>query len=534
MILAERAIENIRSGVLGEAKATLDSTGPIFGTIMSGLYTQKKEAPLRELGANAYDESNGFDLQLPSILDPRVVIRDFGRGLSHDFMMTDYMKFGFSTKRDSNDKVGTLGYGSKTPLAYTNQYYVRSFQNGEVRTYSISLEKDGIPRNNHLASKATDAPDGLEVSFNVKKEDIEEFRRLAKKVFFAYDPKPNVKNETWEWPKDEVLVQGKDWSLHKTDALSGPMVRMGCVLYPLVISNLQLGYNQDWVQNDILILDVPIGRVDIQHSREQLGYGDSTIAYLKQRLEQVKLELQKHYEVEINKIDHIIKAALFYARHKNTLIDRVTKNMRTWKGEKLPFALDVPFGKFQVTEIYKYRRGRRRYSKTEVKTHPWSATTQLSFEMFEKPITIYIDQGEKNPSKRINYDGDWNGNEKALWIKTTDPQAVLDYFDNPDNVLYLKDLEEPPRAYTARTNPGPGANVEVLNANGRYTDRFTEEIENGWFIDVEGGHPSSDGKFFKQQSDTTVLPVPGGRGNPDQRDLRHLERPSRSGRSSRT
>lgn len=509
MILAERAIENIRSGVLDEAKFSLDSSGPIFGTIISGLYQNKKRAPLREYGANAYDASKQFDLQLPSILDPRVVIRDFGTGLSHDDVMHKFTTLGYSSKRASNDAVGSLGYGCKSAFAYTNQFHIRSFQNGEVRVYAASLEKDGIPRMVHLATSKTDAPDGLEVSFNVKRDDINAFREEAKSVFFAYDPRPNIKNETWEWPKDELITSGKGWSLHKTDALHGPQVRMGCVLYPLIMSNLGLTYEANWVKDDVLILDVPIGAVDIQHSREQLGYDERTVEYLKQRLVETKIDLQKHYLQEIDKFNHIIEAALFYARHKNTLIDRIlgSKSARSWKGQTLPFRLMIPLtAPFQVSVIHRYRRTRRyRYNAQEIKTHNWEPGDGVPFDLFENPITIYIDQGEKNPSKRINHDGTWIGNDSALWVKTQNPQAVLDFFGNPEHVLYLKDLSEPPRPVYARTNPGPGANVEVLNQFGRSTDRITEVLEDGWFIDVEGRTPVFEGKRFQNEADCAVF-----------------------------
>src|SRR3954469_4175733 len=187
-----------------------------FRTTIDGIYSDKKRAPLRELCTNAWDASSDhrFDIHLPSLIDPRVIVRDWGPGLSHDEAMGLYTTLFASTKRDSNDVVGCLGLGSKSPFAYGTQFFVRSFQDGQVRSYSASIEADGVPCLVHMSTKLTTEPDGLEVSFNVKASDIDAFRKAARFTLFGFEPRPNVKNECWEWPDLELVAQGPDWKVY--------------------------------------------------------------------------------------------------------------------------------------------------------------------------------------------------------------------------------------------------------------------------------------------------------------------------------
>ena len=172
MKLAEIDITNQRHGVLEGTQYQLSTDSAavsvIFRTLVSGLYTNKKRAPLREYWTNALDESQEVHVHLPSLLDPRVVIRDFGPGLSHERVMHHFTQIGGSDKRDSNEKAGTLGYGSKSAFAYTEQFTIRSFHNGEVRVYISTMEKNFIPRLVHMHTAETEESTGLEISWNVK------------------------------------------------------------------------------------------------------------------------------------------------------------------------------------------------------------------------------------------------------------------------------------------------------------------------------------------------------------------------------
>ena len=109
-----------------------------FDILSKGLYKDAVEAIIRELSTNAIDahkqagtQDKPFDVHLPNYANSAFYIRDYGTGLSQDQIEKIYVTFFNSTKRGDNDAIGCFGLGSKTPFAYTTQYTVESFYNGE-------------------------------------------------------------------------------------------------------------------------------------------------------------------------------------------------------------------------------------------------------------------------------------------------------------------------------------------------------------------------------------------------------------------
>jgi hypothetical protein len=505
MQLQRRDVTNLRSGILQSQKFSVEMNGVLFRTAIDGIYADKQRAPLRELCTNAWDASpdHRFDVHLPSVIDPRVIVRDWGPGLSHDEAMGLYTTLFASTKRDSNDVAGCLGLGSKSPFAYGAQFFVRSFQQGQVRSYSASIEADGVPCLVHMSTKSTTEPDGLEVSFNVKTGDIEAFRKAARFTLFGFEPRPNVLNECWEWPDLTLVAQGRDWRVHYPDrerTFLGPYAKMGPILYPIDVNALGLTYHENWIKEDVLILDLPIGSVDIAVSRESLGYDYRTIAFLKQRLGEAREEIKSYFLAEVDRLDHVIAAALFIARHRYKLLDRVCGGVRQWRGQDLPWGLDVKG--FSADVINKFRR--KRWGNVPVKSLNFAGKHQIEFELFAKPIPVFIDVNDEKTAQRI-LAADWGGQEKGIWIKTLDPPTTLAHMGNPPNVIFISDLPlpaKPPRAARAYRS---GATIEVLNEFGRETQHFDYTLGGGWFVGMEGRTPKIGNRRFESSDDVKVL-----------------------------
>jgi hypothetical protein len=102
-----------------------------FKILSSGLYKQKVRACIRELCCNARDAHVAagkaavpFTLQLPTMFDLTFSVRDDGTGLSHEDVLSLYTTYFGTNKSDSNDYVGALGLGSKSPFCYTDMFSV--------------------------------------------------------------------------------------------------------------------------------------------------------------------------------------------------------------------------------------------------------------------------------------------------------------------------------------------------------------------------------------------------------------------------
>ena len=123
-----------------------------FDILSSKLYSNPILAIVRELLTNAYDshkaagkEDVPIKVNIPSYLEPSLIIRDYGLGLSKEDVMEMYTTFFSSTKSDSNDFTGCFGLGSKTPFSYTTSFSVNSYWNG-TKYYFIATKKDEIGR----------------------------------------------------------------------------------------------------------------------------------------------------------------------------------------------------------------------------------------------------------------------------------------------------------------------------------------------------------------------------------------------------
>jgi HSP90 family molecular chaperone len=128
MKLADRVIETHSAGVRSESGFTIAQTSKMFKILSDSLYSDKVMAVIRELSTNAYDShisagnKNPFKVVLPNSANPNFIVRDYGTGLSQTDMENLYTTYGASNKNDSNDFVGCLGLGSKSPFAYSKSF----------------------------------------------------------------------------------------------------------------------------------------------------------------------------------------------------------------------------------------------------------------------------------------------------------------------------------------------------------------------------------------------------------------------------
>src|SRR6478735_5428255 len=122
---------------------------------MADLYSNRELAVIREYSTNAYDSNvekalrDGHDIEpiqvgLPNAMNPYFTVQDYGVGMSEETMREVYLTFGESSKRDSDDYNGMLGFGSKSAVAYTNTFTVTSVKNGRKVVAVITRREDAM------------------------------------------------------------------------------------------------------------------------------------------------------------------------------------------------------------------------------------------------------------------------------------------------------------------------------------------------------------------------------------------------------
>lgn len=272
------------AGTMQVAKATIKATPKIFDMFANDTYANKPLAIMRELVANGIDahvaagrRDRPVEVQLPTPLDPTCRIRDFGTGMSQDFVMGPFMAYtDGSTKDKSDDAIGGFGIGSKSPFSYVDQYTLRVVHEGILSVYTMFKDEDGIPAVGLQAQTTTDEPNGVEVSFPVEDADMQTFLDAAQEALQYFQPLPIVLNGTLN-PPDYTYV-GNGWAMRPK---AGPLgIIMGGVRYPAQTASFDYSLRGDAKLKPLLEygldLTLPIGACGVAMSREQLSYVPKT------------------------------------------------------------------------------------------------------------------------------------------------------------------------------------------------------------------------------------------------------------------
>jgi len=293
---------------------TIKTTAKAFRILSSGLYSDKIKAIIRELSCNAVDahitakNNKPFFVHLPSNLEPWFAVRDYGIGLSENDVMNLYSTYFESTKTESNDQIGALGLGSKSPFSYTDSFNVTSIWEGVSKSYTAFIDKNGTPSIVKVHEEESNEHNGIEVKFAVDKSDMDDFARKAAVVFRIFKNKPNVVGNARYKDYEQTLVEvlaGNGWHFYKTNFYTPDraVALQGNIEYPIDKNLLgNLDENQEFIANGKFYIDFKIGELDIAASREGLGYDEITIKNIKDALSRVYNEFIIKLENKINKV----------------------------------------------------------------------------------------------------------------------------------------------------------------------------------------------------------------------------------------
>lgn len=182
-----------------------------------------------------------FHVRGPTSFEPTFRVRDFGVGMTHSEMFNVFANLGLSTKDGANDEVGCYGLGAKCPLSYVDAFTVTCFDGAEKRVYSVAWapsEDDdvGMPRIDLLDSLPSGEERGVEVLIPVKHEDFNVFRtnivHMSRGLATVFDSNVTLPTKTVHLERNGVTIFDSDVFLY------GAVIRQGCVTYPIDINKI--------------------------------------------------------------------------------------------------------------------------------------------------------------------------------------------------------------------------------------------------------------------------------------------------------
>ncbi len=272
----------------------IQNNAKMFSILSSGIYADPIRAIIRELSCNAIDshidagkKDTPFYVRLPSRFDPKLQIEDFGIGLDHEGVTEVYTTYGMSTKTDSNDVIGALGLGSKTPFSYAETFTIRARKDGMERWYNAYIGNEGFPTISRLSERPTDECNGMMIEVAVKDSDCGRFREKAQQVFKTFKNVPDGLPESMGdniRAKSEAMYDAfeKDGFYLDRSADRGIYAVMGNIAYRIpdnLIEAAREGMDQylksRFGASYCIFLPFDIGELDIAANRETLSFSET-------------------------------------------------------------------------------------------------------------------------------------------------------------------------------------------------------------------------------------------------------------------
>lgn len=311
MIIEEGKRDIQTSGITQQNTFNIKPSAKAFKILSDGLYQDKILAVVRELTCNAWDAHKAankdnvpIEIHLPNMLEPWFHIKDFGTGLSHSNVMELYTTYFESTKTGSNDFIGALGLGSKSPFSYVDTFTVESRYDGWTRQYQCFIGPQGFPSIAVLAEyESKGVMPGLTITVPVKSEDFGKFTTSLKGFIVRMPTQPKVVGVPG-WKTDPVMYdqRGTHWAIRKEDSnqrygyTPTAYAVQGLVAYPINLnsfSGLQSKEKEELAILQKLPVDIffPIGELEVAASRETLSYDLRTQKNILQKVRGISTDI---------------------------------------------------------------------------------------------------------------------------------------------------------------------------------------------------------------------------------------------------
>lgn len=373
MIIKDQSTPVEQIGNITEQSEFKIKVSPKAFQILSSLYSDKPLAIVRELGCNAMDShiasgqpNRPLHVHVPNALEPWLTIQDFGLGISHQDIYRIYTEYFNSTKTNTNDQVGMLGLGSKSPFCYTDAFTITSIHDGVKRIYNAYFNQAGVPTISLASQENTTDHNGVAVQIPVKQSDLNDFSQAIWKAFRFFDVKPTISGGNVQWDNDKPDFEGTFWK--SFTKLNTSYAIMGGVAYPIDTYKIKNDH-YDILRKAGLVVHFNVGELDVTPSRESLMYHDWVVEAINNKLDLVKKDFVTIVEHTITNSDNLLDAmkALYMLKEKWSFLNSsMISGKVMWKNVEISEPRKSIKDKAPSLQSYSKRVwGRSKYSLSE-------------------------------------------------------------------------------------------------------------------------------------------------------------------------
>jgi hypothetical protein len=266
---------------------------------LSRLYEKPIESVVREITSNCFDSHMeagvsdpvevGFGYESNKIY---IYFKDVGLGMSPEFIRRVYGKVGASTRRDSNLFIGAKGYGSKSPISYTDEFYIDTVVDGVKYEYIYHKGEMRIPKIDLLNKTSTTQRNGTIIKIFLKDSD------------YSYSWKSE--ETKWQEALDEQLIYFDNVYFKNTSSENYYKIyEFKTFKYrpSISIKDLHIVYGKVYYPINFKILGIEpiklpfgikfeIGELRVTPSREAIEYTKEEILLIKERIKLFQEELE--------------------------------------------------------------------------------------------------------------------------------------------------------------------------------------------------------------------------------------------------
>ena len=358
----ETNVKNAIDVVIGQ-----EQSSTILTFLRDNIYDNPRKALVKELLSNSIDahvENNvtrPIEITLPNAFSNLLVIRDFGTGLSPEFMSTKYTLVGFSTRSEENTSLGGYGLGRLSPLAYTDVYYIDSYYNNVLNKYMLTVYDEGNKKKVSLLNMGefvSDEPSGFKVSIPIKEEDYSTIDSIVRDhCKYLHSQPPLINGE----PAKLVtkVLESKDGDWYITYAFEGCIVGLiGGMPNKLksISEYAKCHSNENYSYNKLgLVINIPIGSVT-QTASKDIQKTKTTETTLTKLFNKVKSELITTYQNKLDTIDNLVEAIQLVAPLNSNI--RFTLN---WKSINLAPYYGVDVKQCDISKVKSSNNKNKKY-----------------------------------------------------------------------------------------------------------------------------------------------------------------------------
>lgn len=220
-----------------------------------------------------------------------ISFQDNGVGISPERMDNIFLKYGGSTKRDSDEFTGGFGIGAKTPFAYTDNFFINTIveENGKKLEYLYQavITSDGkneVSRMIELGSNETKSQTGTKITVPLKSEQDRE--QFEKEIIFCtnfWSVKPILKGFEYHTHIIDKTSYENDDCIIFVDDDNKPLFNSD-TKYIALIDEIPYSINHETLENELgvemtknrrqnkWVLKFQTGDISVSGSREDIEY----------------------------------------------------------------------------------------------------------------------------------------------------------------------------------------------------------------------------------------------------------------------